>query len=178
MKLYTLPELRLVGRPDMQTALDAVFGPQMLQRVHGASLRGAGVFDPRGRRTFTFSVRVDNVPSPIRRFFCGSELNVTSRQALDTRDDAMWTITSRIKLHFVGAEFFKLRPSFCLRRGEDGAVTLSARVRHDAVLPPPLNGIAEGFMALNTQRELQHFAACLREGGVIEASPELTTSTA
>lgn len=171
MKLCVLPEVKLSGRPDMETALNAVFGPQMLKQMHGPSLKGAGPFDSKGRRAFKFAIKVENVPPPIRRFFCGSDMNVTTRQSLDKRDDAMWNITNRMKLHFVGAELFKLRPTFSLQRDEDGVVTLSGRVRHDAVLPPPLNGIAEGFMVVNTKRELLHFATCLRDGGVIDEIP-------
>lgn len=172
MKQLVLPPVRLAGQHrDLESGLHAVFGPAMLRRVHGPSLRGEAPFDAMGRRAFKFAVRVDSVPPPIRRFFCGSELGVTTRQSVDTSDPDRWTVTNRMKLHFVGAELFKLRPVFWLERAPDGVVFLGGRVRHDAVLPPPLNGIAEAFMELNTRRELLHFARCLHEGGVIDSVP-------
>lgn len=167
MKQLVLPRTRLRGQRDLQSALHAVFGPDMLRRVHGSGTR-VGEFEG-GKRAFKFVVAVDNVPAPIRRFFCGSSLRITTKQTLDQSDPAKWVVTNRLKLHFVGAEFFKLRPTFWLEQDEDGGVSLGGTVRHDAVLPPPLNGIAEGFMMLNSQKELQHFALCLHEAGVLDA---------
>lgn len=176
MKMVVLPPVRIAGQRDMGGALHSVFGSHMLSRVHGPSLRGnlplASTFDADGRRTFSFDVAVDSVPPPIRRFFCGDKLTVTTRQQLNDRRDDDWTVTNRMKLHFVGAELFKLRPKFWLRRDGDGVITLGGQVRHDAVLPPPLNGIAEKFMVLNTQRELTRFAECLSEAGVIDGVPD------
>lgn len=162
-----LPRTRLRDQSDLHSALHAVFGPDMLRRVHGAGTR-VGEFVG-GKRAFKFVVAVDNVPAPIRRFFCGSSLRITTKQTLDQRDAAKWIVTNHMKLHFVGAEFFKLRPTFWLERDQDGGISLGGTVRHDAVLPPPLNGIAEGFMMLHSQKELQHFARCLYEAGVLDA---------
>lgn len=169
MKQLIVPRTRLRGQRDMNSALRAVFGPDMLRRVHGASTKVGDFVD--GKRSFKFAVSVDSVPPPIRKFFCGSELRVTTRQTLDqTTDPAKWTVTNKMKLHFVGSELFKLRPTFWLERDpDDGHVYLGGTVRHDAVLPPPLDGIAENFMMLNTRKELVHFATCLRDAGVLSA---------
>lgn len=168
MKTLMLPRTRLAGCTDLSGALHAVFGPHMLRKVHGPATK-VGMFDERGRRTFKFRVKVEGVPPPIRRFFCGSELKITTRQQLDTADDNKWTVTNRMKLHFLGAEFFKLRPTFWLERdpAEPGAVFLGGTVRHDAVLPPPLNGIAENFMMLRSRVELMQFAKCLHDDGLL-----------
>lgn len=168
MKQLVLPRTRLRGQRDLPSALHAVFGPDMLRRVHGAGTK-VGEFVG-GKRAFKFTVAVDNVPAPIRRFFCGSSLRVTTRQKLDQSEATRWTVTNHMKLHFVGAEFFKLRPTFWLERDEDGGVSLGGTVRHDAILPPPLNGIAEGFMMLHSHKELRHFATCLHEAGVLDAA--------
>lgn len=167
MKQLVLPRTRLKGQQDLRSALHAVFGPDMLCRVHGASTK-VGEFVG-GKRAFKFTVKVDNVPGPIRKFFCGSSLRVTTKQTLDQKMPTKWTVTNHMKLHFVGAEFFKLRPTFWLEQDDDGGVSLGGTVRHDAVLPPPLNGIAEGFMMLHSQKELRHFALCLHEAGVLDA---------
>lgn len=166
MKQLIVPRTRLRGQRDMASALHAVFGPAMLRRVHGAGTKAGDFVD--GKRAFQFVVNVDSVPPPIRRFFCGSELRVTTRQTVDQTDPAKWTVINRLKLHFVGSEFFKLRPTFWLERDPDtGDVYLGGTVRHDAVLPPPLDGIAENFMMLNTRKELVHFAQCLRDAGLL-----------
>lgn len=171
MKQVLVPRTRLAGQRDFHGALNAVFGPAMLRRMHGPAVR-VGAFDDRGHRTFKFVVPVDQVPAPIRTFFCGSQLGVTTRQAL-RKGVRAWTVTNSLKLHFVGSELFKIRPTFWLERDPaDGTIALSGCVRHDAVLPPPLCHIAEGFMALNSQRELLHFARCLHEAGLLEAVPE------
>lgn len=168
MKQLIVPRTRLRGQRDMDSALRAVFGPAMLRRVHGAGTRVGDFVD--GKRSFKFTVAVDSVPAPIRKFFCGSELRVTTRQLLDQTDAAKWTVTNKMKLHFVGSELFKLRPTFWLERDpDDGNVYLGGTVRHDAVLPPPLDSIAENFMMLNTRKELVHFATCLRDAGVLNA---------
>ncbi len=169
MKHLVLPRTRLAGQRDMDGALQAVFGPAMLRKMHGPGTK-VGPFDAQGKRVFKFRVAVDSVPPPIRKFFCGSELGVTTRQTLERGADKC-TVTNRMKLHFVGAEFFKLRPIFWLEREPDGGISLGGTVRHDAILPPPLNGIAENFMMLSSRKELMHFARCLHEEGLLEAEP-------
>lgn len=165
MKQLVLPRTRLLGVKDMDAALDAVFGPAMLRRVHGPTTR-VGSFDAEGTREFQFRVAVDAVPLLIRRFFCGTELAVTARQTL-RREPATCTVTNQLKLHFVGAELFRLRPQFWVQRDADDGLSLGGVVRHTAVLPPPLSGIAESFMAAHTRRELLHFEQCLREEGLV-----------
>jgi hypothetical protein len=166
MKQVVVPRTRLAGLRDMDGALHAVFGPGMLRKMHGPGTR-VGPFE-HDKRVFKFKVSVDAVPLPIRRFFCGSELGVTTRQGLERGADK-YTVTNRLKFHFVGAELFKLRPVFWLERERDGGISLGGIVGHTAVLPPPLNGIAENFMRLHTRRELLHFAKCLHEEGLVEA---------
>lgn len=166
MKQLIVPRTRLRGQRDLNSALHAVFGPAMLRRMHGADTKVGDFAD--GKRAFRFVVGVDSVPPPIRRFFCGSQLRVTTRQTLDQTDPAKWTVTNKLKLHFVGSELFKLRPTFWLEQDpQTNDVYLGGVVRHDAVLPPPLDGIAENFMMLNTRKELVHFATCLRDAGVL-----------
>ena len=169
MKLYATPDLCL-GRRSMQSALDAAFSPAMLARVHGPSLKlaGSGEFDGSGRRAFKFAVDMPSVPPAIRGMFCGNRLDVSVRQTLDKRGEDDWRVSNRLKLHCVGAELVKVRPAFKIHRRQDGQVVLSASVRHDAVLPPPLNSIAEDFMMLNTAQEMQRFESELYAAGVAE----------
>lgn len=156
-----------VRRPCLQSAKEAVFGPEMLRRVHGPSLRFQTGEDTAHGRVFGFDVDVGDVPAPIRVFFCGKSLRVTTTQAV-TETPSKIEVTNGLKLHFVGSELFKLRPSFWLERSPDGTVVLGGQVGHVAVLPPPLRGIAESFMLQNSERTLAHFGRCLAEAGVID----------
>lgn len=168
MKVVTLPAVTL-GDIGMRRALAAVFGPDTLRRVHGA---GTVVRDfHQGRRSFSFTVQVPAVPGPIRRFFCGQELRVTACQTLEERGPDEWGVTNRLTLHFVGAQLFGIHPAFVLRRDANGTVTLGGSVRHRAILPPPLKGLAEEFMAANTRKELREFARVLYDTGVIQEEP-------
>lgn len=169
MKVFVLPDVCL-GRRTLQSALDSAFSTQILTAVHGPTLKlkGTGAFVD-GSRSFAFSVDLPTVPPPLKVFFGGETLDVSVRQTVDTRDPAAWHVTNRLKLKCVGAELIKVRPSFVLKE-TDGRVTLSARVRHDAVLPPPLDKIGEEFMMLSSARELHRFEAELRRAGIAQAS--------
>lgn len=174
MRQLVLPPVR-VKRPSLDAAFDAVFGPAMLAQVHGPDT-DVGLFE-NNRRRFTFRVDVPEVPPAIRRFFCGKHLRVTTRQHLGI-GPTRWQVTNRLKMHFVGSEFFKLRPVFWLEQrpavdGGHAEVYLGGAVRHDAVLPPPLNGIAEAFMMAGSEKQLRHFGRCLVQAGVIDPQPEL-----
>ena len=152
-------------------AFDQVFGPRMIRKVHGESTRVSPFVH--GRRTIQFCVDVGKVPLPIRTFFCGGSLRVTADQTVH-KTDTKWDITNCVTMHFVGSELFRMKPAFWLDT-ESGHVYLGGTVRHDAVLPYPLNKIAEGFMARRSEHELRHFARCLTDEDVIAPQPEQTT---
>jgi len=169
MKLLAVPALRLTATT-LPDALDAVFGQDTLRRVHGPSVTGAFDFGPDGRRAFDFEVDVSAVPAPIRCFFCGPRLRVTTAQTLARPEpSACWRVSNSIRMHFVGSELFRIRPEFELTRHEDGRIVVAGTVRHDASLPPPLSGIAERFMAAHSERELRRFARELRLTGAAAA---------
>jgi hypothetical protein len=159
MKVVAVPE-RPLGRVPLDSALRSVFGEAVLRRVHGPSLRfqPSPAFDADGQRAFEFSVPVDRVPAAMRAFFCGDRLRVSTRQTL-TAAPGRLHVTNALRLHFVGSELFRIRPEFWLRTDASGSVALGGEVRHDALLPPPLKGLAEGFMCRHTRRELERFGA-------------------
>lgn len=168
MRQLVVPSVR-IKRATLQGAFEAVFGPGMLRRVHGQHVRVGPFLND--ARTFTFEVEVSGVPRILRRFFCGERLVVTTRQDRSILADTKWQVTNRLKLHFVGAELFAMRPVFWLetRDDDDGGtgVYLGGTVDHSARLPPPLNRIAEAVMMRHSERELRHFGACLAEAGVV-----------
>lgn len=160
MKWVDVPDVNL-GTRDMEAALHRVFGLETLRKVHGPDLK-AGEFDAKGRRSFEFTIDVSDIPPPVRAFFCKPKLLIRTRQQLSKPSPTRWEVSNKLKMHFVGAELFKIRPSFWLSARDDG-VYLGGRVRHDAVLPPPLNGICERFMALQTWLQLDAFAKVLAD---------------
>lgn len=165
-----------VGCSSLAAALETVFGADTLLAVHGPSLRPQGrrkglEFDSKGQRAFVFDIDVSGTPSPVRAFFAGSRMSVTTHQHLRQKDPSCWTVTNKVKLHFVSSEMFHVKPQFWLTQGEDGRVRLGGRVRHHAILPPPLKGIVEKFMALNTSLQLAQFETVLRARAVARGSP-------
>lgn len=150
----------------VDAALDAVFCADTLREVHGPGTRVGPWVD--GARDVAFHVDVDRVPAPIRFLFCGRKMRVTARQRVTASQPDVIRVGSQLVMHFVGSELFAIRPSFMLR-GNDGRVTVSGSVRHDARLPWPLAGIAEGFMAAHSERQLLGFKAALRRRGLLAA---------
>ena len=162
MKLLQVPPLTL-SCASSHAALAAVFSPDTLREVHGPGTH-VGAFVG-GRRTLCFDVDVSRVPRPIRCFFCGPRLRVTTAQTV-TAAPAGLDVTNDITMHFVGSELFAVRPTFSLR-DHDGRVTVSGRVQHHARLPWPLRGIAESFMAAHSERELLKFKRVLQRRGLV-----------
>lgn len=155
MKEIQIP-LTPLGKISLNNAFDLVFGKPTLERVHGPSLSLTEWIDD--KRIVKFTINVDNIPKEVRRFFCGSTLRVTSRQTRMSPHSNVIRVDNRIKMHFLGAEFVSLKPVFTLTHDETcGFTSISGSVKHVARFPPPINAIVEGFMALNSQKELDHF---------------------
>jgi hypothetical protein len=69
-----------------------------------------------------------------------------------------------MKMHFLCSELFKIRPKFELVANETtGQVHISGRVEHHAILPPPLNSVAETFMAERSRQELANYASIVMQ---------------
>lgn len=163
MKSTDVPPLDL-GRQTLDAAFQTVFGEEVLRRVHGESLT-IDTFDASNQRTLSFAIDVSKVPSLIRRFVCGRQMRVTTRQTLAHLTPQHWQITNAVKLHCVASELFRVAPVFWLQQSQDGHVRLGGCVKHTACLPPPLKGIAERFMASKSERELRLFAGQLQGDG-------------
>jgi hypothetical protein len=135
MKLLELYPLD-IGNITHEAAYEHIFGEAMLRKFHGANFKLKHINST--NRIIKFEVHVDNIPTELKRFFCGKNLRVTTKQNLNCQDQPnIWKITSKVRMHFLGAEFFK--------------------VEHHAILPPPLNTIAEHFMHQQTQKEMNQF---------------------
>lgn len=148
---------------NFEDALKSVWSDENLLIVHGKSLKTTPWKND--KRSLKFSINIENIPSEIRRFFCGKELKITTTQKL-CRTPSQWDIRSNIRMHFLGSEFFKVRPYFFIKKITEGQLVLGGNVQHHAILPPVLSSIAENFMLSKTTFEMEHFYEILRVGRV------------
>jgi len=157
MKLLELNPLDL-GNISHETAYEHIFGEEMLRKFHGDEFKLKRINNT--NRIIKFQVYLDNIPMELKRFFCGKNLRITTKQNIshNCQDKPnTWTVTSKVRMHFLGAEFFKVKPVFLLEKKENAHIYFSARVEHHAILPPPLNMIAEHFMHQQTEKEMNQF---------------------
>lgn len=59
-------------------------------------------------------------------------------------------------MHFIGAEMFHVKSVFKLKKNNN-KIYFNASIENHAILPPPLNGITEKFMAAKSKKELDSF---------------------
>ena len=144
---------------NLDEAFDKVFGNEALYKVHGLEKT---VISPwkNNERIIKFRTKVENIPMELRRFFCGKELKVTNRQIITEKTDTNINIRNKVRMHFIGAEFFHVKPFFSLVK-RDQAIYLNMRIENSAIFPPPLNGICENFMAAKSKKELEFFIEAL-----------------
>jgi len=144
---------------DINNAFDNVFNQDTLYKLHGIEQIKISAWQ-NNQRIVKFRTKIDNIPLEVRRFFCGKELKVTNRQIITESTDTYINIRNKIRMHFLGAEIFHVKPYFYLQKIKD-KIYFSARIENHAILPPPLNSIAENFMAAKSQKELESFAEAL-----------------
>jgi len=161
MKLLELYPLDL-GNITHEAAYEHIFGEAMLRKFHGDNFKLKHINNT--NRIIKFEAHLDNIPTELKRFFCGKNLRVTTKQNLNCQDQPnIWKVTSKVRMHFLGAEFFKVKPVFLLEKKENAHIYFSAKVEHHAILPPPLNTIAEHFMHQQTQKEMNQFLELFHE---------------
>lgn len=168
MREYVIPTYNL-GKHTLDNAFDIVFSPETLTSTHGDSLEVSDWIDD--KRTSNFDVKVDRIPWPLKRIFTGDKMRVSVNQHRIT--DAMGvangvTIKNNIKLHFLGARFFKIESWFSLNELPTGTghtcnIELSGSVKCHAFLLPPLNMIAEKFMISQCKRETDIYTGIIKK---------------
>ena len=117
------------------------------------------------KRTVNFTVDAGETPKQLRRFMFKPRLRVTSHQEMCHQEmlgaeSGRITVKHTIKLHVFGSGLFKIRPSFSLFE-QDGCMIVDGTVEHHAILPPPLNTIAEAFMCRQSEKELESYKSIL-----------------
>ena len=151
MKIVKAGPIKL-GSITYEEAYHKLFNENILEKKHGKII---DFRDTKDYRKFSFEIQVNNIPVELKRFFCGKNLKITTRQYLEKCPER-WTISNKIKMHFIGAEFFKIKPFFYLEQKND-QLFFSAKVENHAIFPPGLSHIAEHFMCLQTEKELDNF---------------------
>ena len=160
MKQITVPPTWILPpNLSLRAAFDLIFGESTLRKVHGASMSVTEWRDD--RRTVKFEMPV-NVPAPIRPFFCGNSVRVTTRQTRTFDKSSSVTVTNKLRMHFVGAELFIVRPTFVITHDPHG-ISVSGSVESHALLPPGICNIAETFMSHSAENELKKFKKVIGE---------------
>ena len=159
MKEVLLPKTCL-GRIHLHDAFEFVFGEQTLKIIHGDTWR-VNPWKDNNTRTLQFRIQMNNVPSEIKRFICGDTLKITNKQSRQYEGDTHIHVNNKLRMHFVGAEMFSVRPSFSLEH-EGGQTYIRGKIEHRARLPIPLNNICEQFMSMRSQHEIDYFATVLK----------------
>lgn len=151
MKCYKMSTQHL-GKLTLPAAFDIVFGEDTLQSSHSKLTTTPWQND---KRTTEFYVQLDMIPRALRHIFQASGVLVTTEQVL-TKYDNCWKVTNNIKLHFIGARFFKVNSHFELQQTDDDIV-LNGELKCNAWLIPPLNMIAESFMLQQCKKEINTY---------------------
>ena len=175
MKVLEVDPVR-VG-DSMESAFDLIWSERTLRDFHGPTLsvtpwtkRDAD----NATRKLRFRIDVGDAPNEVARILAsacggGREMWITTRQTLSKHSADRWHVVNKIRMHFLGAELFKVKPTFVLERSsqeekekdKDGGVYLSGRISHHAVLPPIVCGIVEEFMKQRSKLEVESFAGFL-----------------
>ena len=142
-------------------AFDMAFGEDTLRKLHGNDVV-ITPWDERNRLVLKFTINMEHVPTELRRIFCGSRMRVTAKQQL-VREEGRCEVSSRMKMHIMGAELIRVRPRFTLKEGPEGLVCMEGCVDHAAMLPPPVNAIAEAFMYNSSKEQLSRYSGIIKE---------------
>ena len=161
------------SKVDMETANAVVFGEQVLRRVHGDGLR-IEPWNEAGVRTLKICVERPEItpdagaagPSGLAGLMgnaCAKTVKTTVTQQIHRDTDAT-QVSSKVRLKMLGAEFIKIRPLFEIYRDatEDGMM-FKATVELQAVIPPPMCHLVEGFMEAQTLESLNEYVTAISD---------------
>ena len=167
MKLVEIQPTRVGNSFD--AAFGLIWSDKTLRKFHGPSLSTTPWREEKARdgscvqstRKLRFVVDVVDVPAEVRAFFRGDKMRISTKQQL-VKQEERWSVTNHIRMHFLGAEFIKMKPTFYLEKIADD-IYFGGRIEHHAILPPPLNGIVEGFMQRQTEKEIESFSGLIKK---------------
>ena len=137
-----------------------------LQSVHGASVDATAWLN--GRRTVRYTMPLPpGIPTELAEVVCGKDVRFSVQQAVRAIGKDGVELGNKVRMHFLGAELLQIRPRMMIRRDPDtNRCSVQAHVKVNAVLPTPLNRLAESFMLRQSEVEFAKWAA------VIVGTPE------
>ena len=157
-----------LGKMSLPEAFAFAFDPDVSKRAYGSD---TSVSDwNEGRRNVQCFLAV-NLPNELKRFLRRDTVRISSCQTRiggGVKDDDGGTadriaVESMVRMHFWGARLFRTKPTVVLQTRGDGTVWLEGRSDNHAMLPPPLNGIAEACMARHSKENLERYQRCVLE---------------
>ena len=159
MRVVTESGIPVAGCGTVGQAFDRVFGAETLEFLYGGDVR-VGQWSPshdaaKRTRRIQGGMHIEGAPAEVVRFLAGGRrLRATTRQDVVVHDADAIDVTHRVRMHFLGAELVRVKPSFRLRAQTGGPPLLDAEVRVAALFPPPIGGVIEGFMEHFARRQL------------------------
>ena len=164
MKVVTIGPERLGGKDmSLQDAFNLLNSEEIMKKVYGPSLIVGEWEDCRRRRVLTFDIELYQVPKEILSFLGvgggTAGVNVESMQELVVLNDERWQIHNKIKINMLMGDLLDIAAVFAIHRGWGGDgggedVFLTGVIEHNTRFPSFISGIAEGFMALQTEKIL------------------------
>lgn len=168
MKEFVIPEYDL-GVTTLDHAFEVVFEHDTILQSHGDSL--VATEWENNKRKADYFIEIEHIPWALRHLFKASGVQVSLDQTL-VHKEKEWTVFNDIKLHFIGARFFKTQSHFTLSLREDNHVFLSGGIRSWAKLLPPLNRIAESFIISQCKKEIETYTQVVTNKFVSEQSKD------
>lgn len=153
MKEFKIPEY-VLGEHSLEKAFEGVFSHETIKETHGDTLVTTPWED--GLRIAEYVVSIDDIPWCLKHIFGSRSIRVTVHQTL-TKKEKKWKVDNNIKMHFLGARFFKIKSHFTLSERDDKHIYLSGTVMCNAILPPPLNRFAESYMISQCKKEIDKY---------------------
>jgi hypothetical protein len=144
-----------MGSLSLKDAISVVFDNDTLRRVHGEDMQITEWKE--GRRRLHMAFDTSGIPEQVRRAFCGGpRTRVTVKQVIERSTEEEHRVRNKVRMHVLGQELIKVRPLFVLTK-KDSKIELAASVQVHAILPPPLNHIAEAFMIEQSERDVRAY---------------------
>lgn len=153
-----IPEYDLGIHP-MEKAFEVVFSDETIKASHGDTLVTTPWED--GFRIAEYVVNIESIPWGLKHIFGAQSIKVTVNQHL-TKNENIWRVDNDIKMHFIGARFFKIKSYFTLTERDDHHIYLSGSVNCNAIIVPPLNRVAESFMISQCKNEIDKYTESVK----------------
>lgn len=134
--------------------------PATLDAVHGRGMWSAGCWAD-GKRDIEFDMPPVGVPPALLAFVGGGKISAKVRQSRTGDPDTEIVVSNRVRPKVLGAELVRIRPKFTLRKITDDSTVLAVACEVHAIAPPPLAGIAEGFMVKTAELSFSFLESAL-----------------